>query len=120
MGSVNQGLPWEKRVAVKRQVCADKIPAAWRIPDNYLDNFQTPLAEKKNNLIELQAVRKSGILTEKELRITEDYTVAGLLSALADGTLTSAEVTRAYSKRAAVAQQLVSIHQVHNLHPISV
>jgi amidase len=49
-------------------------------------------------------------LTEQELRITEHYTIAELLSALADGTLTSAEVTLAYSKRAAVAQQLVSIH----------
>ncbi|GLI80780.1 hypothetical protein PoHVEF18_009137 [Penicillium ochrochloron] len=108
MGSVNQGLPWQKRVAAKRQVCADKIPAAWRLPDNYLDNFQTPLAENKNNLIEAQAVRKSEILTEQELRITESYTIAELLSALADGTLTSAEVTLAYSKRAAVAQQLVN------------
>jgi hypothetical protein len=117
MGSVNQGLPWEKRVAVKQQVCADKIPTAWRIPDNFLDNFQIPLAEKKNNLIEAQAVRKSGILTEQELRITENYTIAELLSALADGTLTSAEVTLAYSKRAAVAQQLVSIQQAHPLYP---
>jgi amidase len=120
MGSVNQGLPWEKRVAAKRQACADKIPAAWRIPDNYLDNFQTPLVENKNNLIEAQAVRKSGILTEQELRITEDYTIAELLSALADGTLTSAEVTLAYSKRAAVAQQLVSTHQAHLIFLLSV
>lgn len=109
MGSVDQGIPWQERVATKRQVRADKIPAAWRVPENYLDKFQTPLSENKNNLIEAQAVRKSGILTEKELRITEDYNIAELLSALADGTLTSVEVTLAYSKRAAVAQQLVSI-----------
>ncbi|CEJ60247.1 hypothetical protein PMG11_08828 [Penicillium brasilianum] len=108
MGSVDQNIPWQVRVATKRQACLDKIPVAWRIPDNYLDKFQTPLLEKKNNLIEAQAIPKSGVLTEKELRITEDYTIAELLSALADGTLTSVEVTLAYSKRAAVAQQLVN------------
>lgn len=106
---MNKDLSWEERVAKKRQQRADKIPTAWRLPDNYLDNFQTPLSEKKNNLIEAQAIRKSGILTEKELHITEDYNISELLSALADGTLTSLEVTMAYSKRAAVAQQLVSI-----------
>lgn len=109
MGSVNKDLPWEQRVAKKRLQRADKIPTAWRLPENFLHNFQTPLSEKKNNLIEAQAIRKSGILTEKELRITEDYNVSELLSALADGTLTSFEVTLAYSKRAAIAQQLVSI-----------
>lgn len=109
MGSVDTDLSWEARVSKKRQQRADKIPAAWRIPDNFLDKFQTPLSKKKNNLIEAQAVRKSGVLTEKELRITENFTLSELLSALADGTLTSAEVTLAYSKRAAVAQQLVSI-----------
>lgn len=109
MGSVDQNTPWQVRVATKRQACLDKIPVTWRVPDNYLDKFQTPLSEKKNNLIEAQAIQKSGLLTEQELRITEDYTIAELLSALADGTLTSVEVTLAYSKRAAVAQQLVSI-----------
>ncbi|KAJ5176698.1 uncharacterized protein N7482_002575 [Penicillium canariense] len=108
MGSVNKGLPWQERVANKRQNCADKIPAAWRIPGNYLDNFLTPLSDNKNNLIQAEAIQKSGILTDQELRITEQYTVQELISALANGSLTATEVTVAYCKRAAVAQQLVS------------
>lgn len=113
MGSVNKDIPWQERVSKKRQQRADKIPAAWSLPENFLDNFQTPLSEKKNNLIEAQAIRKSGILTEEELRITEDYDVSELLSVLANGTLTSLEVTLAFCKRAAVAQQLVSIPKGH-------
>ncbi|KAJ5689465.1 hypothetical protein N7462_003857 [Penicillium macrosclerotiorum] len=108
MGSIDHAQAWEERVAKKRQDCANKIPEAWRIPDNFLANFQTPLVDHKNNLIQNEAIRKSGILTENELKITENYNVSKLLSALASGTLTSSEVTLAYCKRAAVAQQLVS------------
>ncbi|KAI4704841.1 hypothetical protein J4E89_009426 [Alternaria sp. Ai002NY15] len=52
--------------------------------------------------------RKSGLLNEKELEITEKYTVEELLKQLKDGTLSSLEVTIAFSKRAAMAQQLLS------------
>lgn len=46
------------------------------------------------------------MLTEKELRITEAYDVRHLLKALASGELTSVDVTVAFCKRAAIAQQL--------------
>lgn len=52
-------------------------------------------------------MRKLGILTAKELQITEQYTVSQLLEALKSGQLTALEVTVAYCKRAAIAQQLV-------------
>lgn len=107
MGSVNQSLSWEERVAQKKKERADRIPPAWRISETYLNDYQIPLSEHKNNLIQTEAIRKSGVLTTRELEITEQYHVSGLLSALADGRLTSAEVTLAYCKRAAVSQQLV-------------
>lgn len=107
MAFLNQQAPWEERVAKKREACANNIPQAWRIPDDYIENFQTPLSEHRNNLIETQAIQKSGILTDREIKITERYNVASLLATLADGTLTAAEVTLAYCKRAAVAHQLV-------------
>ncbi|KAF4189642.1 hypothetical protein CNMCM7927_007326 [Aspergillus lentulus] len=99
---------WQHKVAQKQQECLQKIPADWKIPESLLSSLQLPLAENKNDLIRGDAVRKSGILTEQELQITEQYTVSGLLSALAEGRLTSLEVTLAFCKRAAVAQQLVN------------
>lgn len=107
MGSLHAKATWEERVAKKREACASRIPQAWRLPDDYLSNFQTPLSDHKNNLIETEAIKKSGILTDRELEITERYNVASLLAALADGSLTATEVTLAYCKRAAVAHQLV-------------
>lgn len=98
-----------KELPKKRQESANKIPEKWRIPVQVLGQFKAPLSENKTDLIRAEAIRKSGILTERELKITEDYTVADLLSALADGSLTAVEVTLAYSKRAALAQQLVRI-----------
>lgn len=111
MGSLGKDRPWQERAAEKREACANRIPQAWRVPQNFLSSFQAPLSDHKTNLIQEQAVRKSGILTDRELEITEQYDVAGLLSALASGKLTSAEVTLAYCKRAAVAQQLVGFHR---------
>lgn len=107
MGSIDLETPWQERVAIKRETCANTIPQAWKVSANFLNSLQTPLSDNKTNLIKEQAVRKSGILTDRELDITEQYDVAALLSALASGELTSAEVTLAYCKRAAVAQQLV-------------
>jgi amidase len=108
MESADTNIPWQERVAKKQKENSEKIPSTWRIPNAFWDNFQTPLAEHKNDLVQEQAIRKSGILTDRELEITENYTVSSLISALANGHLTSVEVTLAYCKRAAVAQQLVS------------
>jgi amidase len=107
MGTQNSLSDWQHKVAQKQQECLQKIPAEWRIPESLLSSLRLPLAENRNDLIQGDTVRKSGILTERELQITEQYTVSGLLAALAEGRLTSLDVTLAFSKRAAVAQQLV-------------
>lgn len=107
MASLDERVPWQGKAAKKRQDCASKLPQEWKVSEQFLAGLQAPLSEHKNDLIRTEAIRKSGILTDRELRITEDYTVTSLISALADGTLTSAEVTLAYCKRAALAQQLV-------------
>ena len=59
-------------------------------------------------LLKLQVVRKSGILSERELDITESYTATQLRDQIARGQLKSVEVTVALAKRAALAQQFVS------------
>lgn len=67
-----------------------------------------PLDKNPNKLIDMDIPRSSGLLSERELTITEKYSVPELLAKLASGELTSLEVTTAFSKRAAIAQQVVS------------
>ncbi|KAJ5332305.1 hypothetical protein MYU51_007307 [Penicillium brevicompactum] len=108
MSSNGVTISWQERAANKRRDCANKIPEEWKIPAQLLAELEAPVLDKKNDLIRDQTIRKSGILTDRELSITEDYQVVDLISALADGSLTAVEVTLAYSKRAALAQQLVA------------
>ncbi|KAH8816719.1 amidase signature domain-containing protein [Xylogone sp. PMI_703] len=73
-------------------------------------SWQDRVAQKQAHIIE-----NSSILSEEELRITQDYTAADLLHKLADGTLTSVAVTRSYCKRAAIAQQLGTLERAQFL-----
>lgn len=57
--------------------------------------------------MELNAFEKSGILSQQELQITEQYSTAALIKALSTGQITAMQATLAFSKRAAIAQQLV-------------
>lgn len=98
---------WEARAAEKRSRTAAAIPEEWKLSNKVLALLSTPLEKSRNNLFELDIIHASGILTSKEVEITEKYTVAQLLDALAKGTLSAVEVTTAFSKRAAIAQQLV-------------
>ena len=98
---------WSKKIQKKREARDNAIPATWRVPTEVLAALKPPIESHENNIIELDLVRKSGVLSNHELDITEKYNVEQLLSALASGALTAVEVTIAYSKRAAVAQQLV-------------
>ncbi|ROW02769.1 hypothetical protein VSDG_01721 [Cytospora chrysosperma] len=97
---------WEVRAAAKRSRCEGLIPPAWKLPSTVVQGLAHLLEKSKTNLIELDIPRRSGMLTEKELRITEAYDVRDLLKALASGELTSVDVTVAFCKRAAIAQQL--------------
>ncbi|KAI1750692.1 amidase signature domain-containing protein [Xylaria castorea] len=101
---------WQSRVAEKRSICQKAIPKAWILTQSLLDTLsaQSELSKTKTNLISLNIPRHSGILTERELEITESYNVSSLLEGLATGRFTSAEVTLAFSKRAAIAQQLTN------------
>ncbi|KAJ4189933.1 hypothetical protein NW759_016758 [Fusarium solani] len=98
----------EVKVARKRSECANAIPEPWRLPKAVWESLKLPLDKSKNNLMELDVVRLSGILTEAEIQITESYDVPTLLEKLGSGDLSSVEVTRAFSKRAAIAQQLTN------------
>lgn len=98
------GTNWQDLVATKKQECEQKIPTDWRLSADLLASAkQTP------RLIEADIPRRSGLLSELELDVTENYTASQLLVKLASGHVCSLDVTTAFCKRAAIAQQLVSV-----------
>lgn len=99
---------WQARVARKQKASRDKIPKEWLLPESITSELKYPLEEHPNRLMEMDIPRRSGILSEKEVTITEDYTVAALLEALATSKLSALEVTLAFSKRACIAGQLTN------------
>ncbi|GJN68078.1 hypothetical protein PLICBS_002121 [Purpureocillium lilacinum] len=104
--SAQEPSDWQARGAAKRKQRDAAIPAAWRLSDEVLASLQMPLESNANNVLDVP--RRSGILSERELHITEGYDVRGLLAGLAGGEMTAVEVTAAFSKRAAVAQQVTN------------
>lgn len=94
-------ITWQDLVTDKRARQAAAIPKDWII---------TPPADDIRDVTGVPA--SSGLLTEKELAITDNTDTEGLLAQLASGELSSVEVVTAYYKRAIVAQQVVrtSLH----------
>jgi amidase len=79
-----------------------QVPSEWRLSEEFLASIPS-----SGRLIENDVVRRSGILTDHELDITENYPAAGLLQRLAQGEISSLETTTAFCKRSAIANQLV-------------
>jgi amidase len=94
-------LNWQDLVTAKQQECAQRIPSEWKLSAEQLALVQTP------RLIEADVPRRSGLLSEFELDVTENYSANQLLTKLASGQVSSIDVTTAFCKRAALAQQLV-------------
>lgn len=93
---------WQTIAARKRASAQDKIPTDWRLPASYLDK----VSEKSLDGV-LSVPRDCGLLSLAELEITEQNDAVSLLQKLADRSLTAVQVSTAFSKRAAIAQQLV-------------
>lgn len=106
MGSTQED--WQAKVARKQAALKAKIPKEWVLPESITSLLQYPLEKHANRLIELDIPRRSGLLSDRELAITEQFTVTALLSALRSGEATAAEVTIAFSKRACIAGQLTN------------
>ena len=89
---------WKDIVAEKRARQAAAIPKEWQIaapPDTVLDVTRVP--------------EQCGLLSSKELEITNMADVAVILAKLSSAEWSSVEVTTAYYKRAIIAQQLVRL-----------
>lgn len=102
---------WRALVAAKRKQLDSQIPLEWRLSDGFLASVPAD-----GHLIEADLVRQSGILADKELDITENYSAVDLLQRLSGGGFSSVDVTTAFCKRAAIAQQLVSYIFIPCLH----
>lgn len=99
---------WQEKVSAKRQSNLGKIPQEWLLPTSFLQIINASENEP-TDLIALHAIEKSGLLSQAEIDITENYTASQLLGKIASGSVSAVAVTRAFSKRAAIAQQLVFI-----------
>ncbi|BGO91547.1 hypothetical protein NBRC10512_003206 [Rhodotorula toruloides] len=90
---------WREHAAAKREQRDGLIPTEWRLSPDVL-------AAAGDNVTGVPAT--CGILSAKELEITELDEVEELAKRIADKTYTAVEVATAFSKRAAVAQQLTN------------
>lgn len=93
---------WKAKGQAKLASTSAKIPAAWKLSDDLLKDGG--LTSSRNVL---NVPRESGILTERELELTEAYDATDLVHKLASGEIGAEELTVAFCKRAAIAQQLV-------------
>lgn len=90
---------WEVEAQKARDILDKSIPKQWLLPEDKL-----PSSERTNVL---DVPKESGLLTERELEITETD-ATGLVEAMAKGTWTAEEVTTAFLKRATIGHQLVT------------
>lgn len=93
-------LTWQEKVAAKQAEAWAKIPSEWRLPADILQQVES------DKLDILAVPAKCGILNNQELNITEIPDATALRDKLAAGELSATEVTTAFCKRAAIAQQL--------------
>ncbi|OCK75449.1 amidase [Lepidopterella palustris CBS 459.81] len=94
---------WQQLIADKRSDREFKIHKEWRLPASLLSTIS-----QNSNISVLDVPRKSGILTERELELTEVYDATELVKMMLQSEVTSYELTLAFCKRAAIAQQLVN------------
>ncbi|KAJ5279304.1 amidase [Penicillium angulare] len=94
---------WQVAVKAKQEEAAAKIPAAWRISTSFTDQ----ISETSSNNV-LQVPRECGILSAKQLEITENYDATALLENIHSKHFTAVEVAEAFCIRAAIAQQVTN------------
>ena len=91
---------WKEVAAKAQEILYNSIPSEWRIPKEKL-----PPPERKNVT---DFPTECGLLTAAELVITYS-SATEIVKKIAAGEWKAEDVTRAFCKRAAVAQQVVSV-----------
>jgi hypothetical protein len=92
--------PWKEISARKKADQASRIPKEWLLAEHSRPQANT------NNLLDVP--RRCGVLSQDEIRLTEDYDATSLLELLNAGKLKSKDVTTAFCKRAAIAHQVTN------------
>ena len=87
---------WKPIVDQKRLTQVLSIPSSWRLPQSTVASDATTL----------ETIRNCGILSAKELEWTDIDDITELLRLLASREVSSVQLTTAFCKRAAVAQQM--------------
>ncbi|CAG8425969.1 unnamed protein product [Penicillium salamii] len=87
------------------------IPKEWRlssdlIPEGMLSISQSIAEPRYQRVGVMEIPRTCGILTARELELTEKFNIRALVSEMSDGRVKAEDVVRAFCKRAAIAQQL--------------
>lgn len=91
--------PWQDRAAAKRAANAAALPASMILPN-------PPSAD----ILDVRGVPVScGLMTPREVGITECATVAELLRRIREREWSALEVAAAFIKRAVIAQQVVRV-----------
>ncbi|KAL3477587.1 fatty-acid amide hydrolase [Aspergillus californicus] len=99
---------WKALVAERRKELDALMPKEWTLSEGFKASLPS-----NGRLLQADPVRKSGILSDAELDITENYSATQLLQRLAEGGVSSLAVATAFCKRAAIAQQLTSCLTEH-------
>ena len=92
---------WKKVSATKGQARDDKIPTAWRLPEQVKNSAATA-----KNLLHIPET--CGILSTNEIAITSKNDAVDIVEAIRSGKYSAEAVVTAFCKRGAIAQQLVS------------
>jgi len=103
MDSAQPTADWKELAKSKRESVAALIPKDWILPAALTSQYT-----ETSTLNVLDVPRTCGLMTEQELRITEDYDATALVQLMSSGKLKSIDVVTAFCKRAAIAQQCVS------------
>ncbi|KAF9732112.1 hypothetical protein PMIN02_000231 [Paraphaeosphaeria minitans] len=94
---------WQSLAASKKEANFKKIPEKWKLPESLTSQF---VETSSISVIDVPAT--CGLLTPHELELTSNYDATALVELMTSGKATSVEVTTAFSKRAAIAQQCVN------------
>jgi amidase len=93
---------WQALIDQKLIHRASQIPQEWKVSSDL-----TELVRPDTSTSAFDLLRRTALLSPRELEITETNSAQSLVELLAACQITSLEVTTAFCKRAAIAQQLV-------------
>lgn len=93
---------WQALIDQKLIDRASRIPPEWKLSSGLTDLVRPDTSTSAFDLLQ-----RTALLSPRELEITETYSAESLVELLATRQITSLEVTTAFCKRAAIAQQLV-------------